>query len=86
MSIQLIDFDTTEAACQTTDPEVFFSQATEQLAKDICSDCPLINQCAEFALKNHIQDGVWGGMSEADRRLLRKNQIRSRKGIPNKKH
>ena len=67
-------------------PEVFFSPLTQKEAVEYCLECPLMMKCAEFAMTNNVQDGVWGGLTEADRRELFKNRNRSRKGIPNRQH
>lgn len=42
----------------------------ETRAKAICSECPVINQCLHFALSAREQHGIWGGRSEAERRLM----------------
>ena len=39
-------------------------------AKDICLDCPVMVQCAQWALDVHEKFGVWGGMSEGDREMI----------------
>ena len=67
-------------------PEVFFSPLTQKEAVEYCLECPLMMKCAEFALKEKIPEGVWGGLTESDRRELLKNRNRSRKGIPNRQH
>lgn len=76
------------AACVSADPELFFDSHYKAIheAKKICNTCPLIIKCAEYAIKNEQEWGVWGGLSADDRRLLtRKKQAKTRKGIPNKK-
>ena len=62
------------ASCVQTDPEVFFPEkgdSTKQ-AKKICSSCDVTTQCLEYALDNDEQFGIWGGLSEQERRRLRK--------------
>lgn len=62
------------ASCAQTDPEVFFPEkgdSTKQ-AKKICSLCDVTTQCLEYALDNDEQFGIWGGLSEQERRKLRK--------------
>lgn len=77
------------ASCATTDPDMFFDShyRAVYLAKKICETCPLIEKCAEYALANPEMSefGVWGGMSEAERRALRKKAPQSRKGISNRR-
>ena len=77
------------AACLTTDPDLFFDShyRAVYLAKKICETCPLIEMCAEYAMTNPemAEYGVWGGMSESERRALRKKAPQSRKGISNRK-
>lgn len=75
-----------EAACLGKDTEVFFPSGTtgralEQAAeaKAVCVQCPVIQQCLDWALATSQQDGVWGGMSEEERRLLRRGRQRRRK-------
>lgn len=55
--------------CQRVDPESLFVQgASQQEAKRICSGCPVIQECREYALdeSNGIEHGVWGGMTERE--------------------
>ena len=74
-----------KAACLDEDPEIFFPAGTtglasEQLAqaKAVCRRCPVIVQCLRWALQTHQDAGVWGGMSEDERRALRRSQERRR--------
>ena len=67
------------AACQDTDPDLFFPVGTtgpaiEQIeaAKGVCNACEAKNQCLEFALQTNQDSGVWGGTSEEERRKLRR--------------
>src|SRR5688572_19874873 len=63
------------AACRTGDPDALFVQGAEQnVAKRICRGCPVRYECLSDALDNRIEFGVWGGMTERERRaLLRKH-------------
>lgn len=45
---------------------------TTRAAKSICHGCPVIEQCATWALARRIREGVWGGLSENDRRRIHK--------------
>jgi WhiB family redox-sensing transcriptional regulator len=68
------------AACRSVDSAVFFSpdaergrgrEAREARAKAICARCPVIRECAAYALTAGERHGVWGGLSEQDRLALR---------------
>ena len=59
------------------DPDLFFPVGTtgpalEQIAqaKSICRACPVKKKCLEWALQTHQDSGVWGGLSEEERRAL----------------
>ncbi len=61
------------AACASVDPEIFFPASSRQPAteaKQICSACPAQVQCLEYALVNEEEFGVWGGLTEKERRQL----------------
>ncbi|MCW1804206.1 WhiB family transcriptional regulator [Brachybacterium squillarum] len=58
-------------ACAGMDPDEFFVQGTEQnQIKTACGRCPVRTQCLADALDNRIDFGVWGGMTERERRRL----------------
>ncbi|KAA2248688.1 WhiB family transcriptional regulator [Solihabitans fulvus] len=64
------------AACRSEDPELFFPvggrDSLTNLALAICQPCPVLGECRREALETPIQDGIWGGMTEAARdELLR---------------
>jgi len=62
---------TTRAACKGTDPNELFVQGPAQnRAKLICRGCPVRSECLADALDNGIEFGVWGGMTERERRAL----------------
>jgi len=63
-----------QAACRDTDPDEMFVQgAAQNRVKQICNGCPVKMECLADALDNRIEFGVWGGMTERERRaLLRK--------------
>jgi WhiB family transcriptional regulator, redox-sensing transcriptional regulator len=62
---------TTRAACKGTDPDELFVQgAAQNRAKLICRGCPVRTECLADALDNGIEFGVWGGMTEKERRAL----------------
>jgi WhiB family transcriptional regulator, redox-sensing transcriptional regulator len=59
------------AACRNGDPDALFVQGAEQnVAKRVCLGCPVRYQCLADALDNRIEFGVWGGMTERERRAL----------------
>lgn len=61
------------ALCAQTDPEAFFPEkggGTRQ-AKQVCRACPVRPECLEYALANDERFGVWGGLSERERRKPR---------------
>ncbi|PRZ43078.1 WhiB family redox-sensing transcriptional regulator [Antricoccus suffuscus] len=73
-----------QARCLGTDPEALFVQgAAQHKAKKICSGCPVRLQCLADALDNRTEFGVWGGMTERERRaLLRRNpDVKSWKSV-----
>jgi WhiB family transcriptional regulator, redox-sensing transcriptional regulator len=59
------------ARCGSTDPdELFVRGAAQRQAAAICRHCPVIAECAADALDNRMEFGVWGGMTERQRRAL----------------
>jgi WhiB family transcriptional regulator, redox-sensing transcriptional regulator len=60
-----------QGACRDDDPDKLFVQgAAQNRAKQICSGCPVRVECLADALDNRIEFGVWGGMTERERRAL----------------
>jgi WhiB family redox-sensing transcriptional regulator len=76
----------TNAICRDTDPELFFhvgttGQALLQIAKakGVCCQCPVKVECLDFAMETNQDTGIWGGLSEDERRNLRRqNAARTR--------
>ncbi|MGF1646620.1 MAG: WhiB family transcriptional regulator [Kineosporiaceae bacterium] len=62
------------ALCAETDPEAFFPEkgGSTREAKRVCSVCEVRAECLEFALANDERFGIWGGLSERERRRLKK--------------
>ncbi|MFA3842974.1 WhiB family transcriptional regulator [Streptomyces aureus] len=59
------------AACRATDPEELFVEGAAQSgAKRVCTTCPVKTECLAHALDQRIEHGVWGGMTERERRAL----------------
>lgn len=65
----------TQAKCRNGDPDALFVRgAAQRRAAAICRHCPVAMQCCADALDNKVEFGVWGGLTERQRRaLLRKN-------------
>ena len=63
-----------DALCSQTDPEAFFPEkgGSTRDAKRICSGCDVRQQCLDYALQNDERFGIWGGLSERERRKLKK--------------
>ena len=66
-----------QGACRDLDTELFFHPEGERgstrrrraaNAKAICATCPVIEQCREYALRAQEPYGIWGGMTEEERR------------------
>jgi WhiB family redox-sensing transcriptional regulator len=64
----------TDALCAQTDPEAFFPEkgGSTRDAKKICTTCEVKAQCLDYALHNDERFGIWGGLSERERRRLRR--------------
>ncbi|MFN2607698.1 MAG: WhiB family transcriptional regulator [Acidimicrobiales bacterium] len=62
------------AACRTADTSLFFPESDDEAgpAKAICASCPVREDCLGFALANRQEQGVWGGLTEAERRRMRR--------------
>src|ERR1700743_606517 len=59
------------ASCRDEDPDGLFVRGAEQRrAKLVCLSCPVRTECLAEALDNRIEFGVWGGMTERERRAL----------------
>jgi WhiB family redox-sensing transcriptional regulator len=62
-----------KAICRASDPdELFVTGAAQRRAATICRHCPVMRQCAADALDNQVEYGIWGGMTERQRRILLK--------------
>ena len=63
-----------DSLCAQTDPEAFFPEkgGSTRDAKKICGSCEVRARCLEYALENDERFGIWGGLSERERRKLRK--------------
>ena len=63
--------------CAQTDPEAFFPEkgGSTREAKRICQGCEVRDRCLEYALANDERFGIWGGVSERERRRLKRGII-----------
>jgi len=63
-----------KANCMGVDPDLFFPErgASTKEAKEVCRGCVVRDDCLEFALRNSEKFGIWGGMSERERRRVRR--------------
>lgn len=63
-----------QAACGGMDPGLFFPERGESVeaAKAVCALCPVRQECLDFALVSRETHGIWGGLSERERRRLRR--------------
>ncbi|MEE9298438.1 MAG: WhiB family transcriptional regulator [Acidimicrobiia bacterium] len=72
--ILLVDLDerpwAAYAACRAVDPDVFFPgpEGHPDEAVRICRGCPVLAECRDWALAARVRYGVWGAMTERDRR------------------
>ena len=64
------------ALCAETDPEAFFPAkgGSTRQAKAVCASCEVRRPCLEYALEHQVGPGIWGGLSERERRRLKREQ------------
>ena len=65
-----------QANCLGVDPDLFFPErgASTREAKEVCRGCVVKQDCLEYALATGEKFGIWGGMSERERRKIRRKQ------------
>lgn len=65
------------ALCAVTDPEVFFPESggSTLKAKLVCQRCPVKVECLDYAINHNERFGIWGGLSERERRRLKTSQM-----------
>ena len=75
-----------DAICRDTDPELFFPVGTTGYAllqiaraKEVCGQCPVQGECLDYALETNQDSGIWGGTSEEERRVLRRQYVARQK-------
>lgn len=68
------------ANCLGVDPDLFFPErgASTREAKEVCRGCVVRDDCLEYALQNGEKFGIWGGMSERERRRIRRQRALAR--------
>lgn len=76
------------AVCRDEDPELFFpigntGPALRQIddAKRVCGRCPVSDDCLTWAISTGQDSGVWGGLSEDERRALKRRRARAARSI-----
>lgn len=65
------------ALCAQTDPEAFFPEkgGSTREAKRVCLSCEVRVECLDYALANDERFGIWGGLSERERRRVKKRAV-----------
>ncbi len=71
-------------ACRKADTALFFPVSDDAAgpAKAICAICPVREQCLRFALANREEQGVWGGLTETERRRIRRRRTGADRSLP----
>ena len=71
-----------DAICRDTDPGLFFPVGTTGTAisqithaKATCGECTVSADCLEFALETNQDSGIWGGLTEEERRVIRRHRV-----------
>lgn len=69
-----------QAACNNVDPDLFFPARGDSTreAKQVCRGCVVRDDCLEYALTNGEKYGIWGGLSERERRRIRRARKQER--------
>jgi len=70
-----------EANCLGVDPDLFFPErgASTREAKAVCRSCEVRAECLEYALAHGEKFGIWGGLSERERRRVRRQRALERR-------
>jgi WhiB family transcriptional regulator, redox-sensing transcriptional regulator len=70
------------AACRDADPEIFFPEGTAgpvlleiDRARALCAECPVRARCLDWALRHGAVFGIWGGLTEDERRAVRRRAL-----------
>jgi len=83
MNVELIDTTEDEHSwqerglCAQPDPEAFFREkgGSTRDAKKVCVGCDVRAECLEYALEHDERFGIWGGLSERERRKFKKDVV-----------
>lgn len=83
LSLGAADFDwRDDALCRDTDPSLFFPVGTTGIAvlqidkaKGLCGECTVSEDCLDFALETNQDSGIWGGLTEEERRVIRRRRV-----------
>ncbi len=72
-----------QANCLGVDPDLFFPErgASTREAKAVCRGCEVRADCLEYALAHGEKFGIWGGLSERERRRVRRQRALERRGL-----
>lgn len=70
------------ARCKEMDPDLFFPVGTTgsallqiDAAKSVCRTCSVASNCLEYALESNQEYGIWGGLTEEERRFMRREVV-----------
>jgi WhiB family redox-sensing transcriptional regulator len=82
LALAAADDDWRDAAlCRDTDPELFFPVGTtgqalvsQDHAKRVCGECTVKQACLDYALDTNQDSGIWGGLTEEERRVIRRRR------------
>ncbi len=71
-----------DSLCRDTDPALFFPVGTTgnalvqiDHAKNTCEECTVSTECLDFALDTNQDSGIWGGLTEEERRVIRRKRV-----------
>src|SRR3954454_5744361 len=72
-----------QANCLGVDPDLFFPErgASTREAKSVCRGCVVREECLEYALVTGEKFGIWGGLSERERRRIRRQRAGARRDV-----
>ncbi len=70
------------ALCRDTDPGLFFPVGTTgnalvqiDRAREVCNECRVAEDCLTYALDTNQDSGIWGGLTEEERRIIRRERV-----------
>jgi WhiB family redox-sensing transcriptional regulator len=65
------------AACANKGPDSWFSEVHPVEALRVCSECPVRDACLDYALSTNQEHGIWGGLTQEERKNVRRSRRRS---------